>query len=232
MARAKLKEKKEAIRLRKRGLSYSEILTKIPVTKASLSLWLKNVKLRDNQKKRLIERGNKGRLMGAKARRIKRIKETERIKSKAIKEIRSLSKRELLVIGVSLYWGEGAKQKEHNISQKVKFSNSDYRMVKVFLIWLKEICSIPESDLSFRISLHRTASNRKEEIKKYWSNMTEFSINNFQKIDWKFNKISKKRKNVGDKYHGVLNIYVKNSTNLNRKIDGWIEGISKYCGIV
>ena len=228
----KLKEKEKAIELRKRGNSYSEILREVPVAKSTLSLWLRSVGLSKRQKQRLTGKKLAAALRGAKVRKEQRLLITKEIKDRARSKIRKLSNRELWLIGVALYWAEGSKQKENNISQKVKFSNSDPAMIKVFLKWLQDICKISNSNINFRIALHETAKNKLKEVQKYWSNITGFPINNFQKIDWKKHRINTKRKNIGEKYFGLLNIYIRNSTNLNRKIEGWIKGICKNCGVV
>ncbi|MDP3996037.1 MAG: hypothetical protein Q8P74_02205 [bacterium] len=229
---SKIKERKRAISLRKKGLSYSEILREVPVAKSTLSLWLRSVGLAQRYRQRLTEKRLTAALKGAKAKKDQRLAVTKEIKDRAKREIEKISKRELWLIGTALYWAEGAKQKEHNVSQKVKFSNSDPMMIKVFLRWIRDICGIPRSGITFRIALHETAIDRLAEVKKHWSGATGFSINNFQKIDWKKGKINTKRKNIGSKYYGLLNVYIKNSTNLNRKIEGWIEGIYNHCGVV
>lgn len=54
--RAKRRERQQAIDLRKMGLSYSEIQAKVPVSQASLSLWLRGVELHPIQRRRLAER--------------------------------------------------------------------------------------------------------------------------------------------------------------------------------
>ena len=41
----KKKEKAKAIRLRRKGKSYNEILEKVPVAKSTLSRWLRDVSL-------------------------------------------------------------------------------------------------------------------------------------------------------------------------------------------
>ncbi|MDO8492325.1 MAG: hypothetical protein Q7S34_01635 [bacterium] len=53
---SKLKEKEIAIKLRREGKSYREILEQIPVAKSSLSLWLRDVGLSKRQNQRLTER--------------------------------------------------------------------------------------------------------------------------------------------------------------------------------
>lgn len=229
---SKTYEKEKAINLREKGFSYSEILKEILVAKSTLSLWLRSVGLSKRQKQRLTEKKLAAALRGARARKDQRLSITKEIKDKARKEIKRLSRRDLWLIGVALYWAEGSKQKEHNVSQKVQFSNSDASAIKIFLNWLQDICKIPASDIDFRIALHETAKNKSKKVRKYWSDVTGFSINHFQKIDWKKNKINTKRKNRKEKYFGQLNIYIKNSTNLNRRIAGWIEGICQHCGVV
>lgn len=227
---SKVEEKAKAIQLRKKGLSYNEILQFIPVAKSTLSLWLESVRLAKRHKQRLTGKRIAAALRGAQTKRNHRLAITEEIKNKAKSEVGKLSNRELWLIGAALYWAEGSKQKDHDVSAGVKFSNSDPMMIKVFLEWLQDICKIPESEITFRIALHKSAKHKLNKVKKYWATITNFSINNFQKIDWKKNKINTKRKNIGEKYFGLLNIRVKNSTNLNRKIDGWIKGICEQCG--
>lgn len=228
----KTEEKEKAIKLRKKGLSYREILEEVIVAKSTLSLWLRSTGLAKRQKQRLTEKRLAAALRGAMKRRNQRLVITKEIKEKARQEIGKISNRELWLIGTALYWAEGAKQKEHNVSQSVKFSNLDPEAIKVFLKWLQDICEIPKEDIHFRISLHETAMSKLNAVQKYWTDITGFPINNFQKIDWKKHKINTKRKNIGKKYFGLLNIYVRKSTNLNRKIAGWIESICKNCGVV
>jgi hypothetical protein len=226
----KFKEKETAIELRRQGYSYSEILKKIPVAKSTLSLWLRSVGLAERQKQRLTEKKRKGQLKGAQMKRRQRILLTEKIKNEAMKGVGKINERELWLIGTALYWAEGAKQKENNPSQKVRFSNSDPRMIKLFLKWLTEMCSVPLEELNLEIYIHETANI--EEAKKYWSNVLNLPLTKFQKVRLKKHKIKTNRKNINKNYYGLLAINVKRSTNLNRKIMGWIEGICKNCGVV
>ena len=122
------------------------------------------------------------------------------------------------------------EQKENNPSQKVRFSNSDPGMIKLFIKWLAETCSASLEDLNFEIYIHETANI--EEAQKYWSNILNLPLSKFQKTRLKKHKIKTNRKNINKDYHGLLTISVKRSTNLNRKITGWVEGICKNCGVV
>ena len=226
----KFKEKEKAIKIRKQGFSYSEILKEVPVAKSTLSLWLRSVGLDKRQKQRLTEKRLAALLKGAHAKRNYRLVLTEEIKNKARGEIGRLSNRELWLIGTALYWAEGMK--ERTKACNVKFSNSDPQMITLFLKWISKICRIPKRDIFCEIYLHKTAAERETEIKKYWSGITNFPLTQFQKIRWKKHNLSPKRKNIGKNYYGQLRIGIRRSSSLNRKIAGWIEGIYKNSGVV
>lgn len=226
----RLKEKDQAIKLREKGFSYSEILKKVPVAKSTLSLWLRSIGLAKKQKQRLTKKRLAAALRGAMKRKNQRIAITKEIKNKAGNELGKISHRELWLIGIALYWGEGHKERLRGSLTQI--GNSDPKLIKLFLKWLQEISNIPKKDIHFRIFLHETAKDKLDEVQKHWVKVTGFSINDFQKIDWKKNKINTHRKNIGKNYYGLLRIIVRRSTNLNRKIQGWIDGICKNCGVV
>ncbi|MCG2689756.1 hypothetical protein L6252_00530 [Candidatus Parcubacteria bacterium] len=231
----KIKEKEEVIKLRKKGFSYGEIKKRVPVSSASLSLWLSNVELSKEQQQRLKNKWRKGQAKGAKVRHDKRVFNTKIIKNKAFKEIGDVTKRDLLLLGVALYWAEGSKEKEINKRVRgcnVKLCNSDPFLINVFLKYLFDVCNIARGDIKFRIYLHETARSNLLKVQKYWSKMTNFPIECFSKVSWKKNKIKTKRKNIGNDYYGLISVVVAKSTNLNRKISGHVEAIIKNCRVV
>ncbi len=222
----KLKEREAAITLRREGFSYREILQKVPVAKSSLSLWLHNVGLSENQKQRLTEKKLASMKRGAEAKRKKRIEETEKIYQTTDKEIQIISRRELWLMGIMLYWGEGQKQKEWNVAAGVKFTNSDPRMVRFFYAWLINICKIPTENIKFEIYIHEKSANDLENVRGYWAEILQLPLILFWTVYLKKGTLATKRHNIGRNYYGLLAIRVKKSTNLNRKIEGWIKGIS------
>jgi hypothetical protein len=218
----KIKEKEKAIKLRINGFSYSEILKEIPVAKSTLSLWLKSVGLAKEQKQRITEKRIAGSLRGAKARRDQRIKITKEIKDKARKEVKRINEKDLWLIGIALYWAEGAKEKEWGTRAGIKFSNSDPKMILFFLKWLKNTFSVGNSELVYELYIHETANI--ENAQKYWSNLLSIPEKKIRTY-FKKSKIRTTRKNTGDSYHGLITVKVNKSSNLNRMIDGWTEGI-------
>ncbi|OGZ72601.1 MAG: hypothetical protein A2908_03610 [Candidatus Staskawiczbacteria bacterium RIFCSPLOWO2_01_FULL_38_12b] len=222
--KSKIEEKNKAIELRRQGFSYSEILKQIPVAKSSLSLWLRSVKLAKRQTQRLTEKRLAAVIRGGARKRDQRIILTKQIKDKARDEIGILSKRELWLIGIALYWAEGSKEKMSK-SSKVLFSNSDPYMIKIFIRWLIEAIKLPQEKISFNIVLHKNNKHRIQEVNNYWLKHTGFTSKSFGNMYFKKNIILTKRKNIGENYFGLLRVGVRESSTLNRKIQGWTEGI-------
>lgn len=153
--------------------------------------------------------------MGSKATQAKRAKETAEIKGKAKLEISCLSKNEFNLAGIMLYWAEGAKSAKY-----VDITNSDPLLIKFMVSWLRIICEVPKD--KFRASLNLHSGQNEEEIKEYWSKITNIPINQFRKSYFK-KEGSGYRKNK--LYKGTIKIRVCDN-NLLHKILGWIEGVS------
>lgn len=226
----KPKLKEIAIKLRKEGMTYSEILKQIPAAKSTLSLWLRSVGLSKQQKQRLTEKKWEAIRRGGARKREIRLEMIEKMNKEAEKETGRLINNSLWLAGVLLYWAEGAKQKDHNVSQKVCFSNSDPAMIKLFLKWLENIIKIPREDIRFIIFIHRTANV--EKALEFWSSSISCQKSEI-KVYFKRHKIKRiYRKNTGDNYNGLLRVEVNKSTTLNRKISSWVNAACRYWGVV
>ena len=91
-----------------------------------------------------------------------------------IKRKLSQKEKELLLAGIMLYWAEGWKKN----STCVSFSNSDPKMIQLFLKFLREICGAYEERL--RTVLHLYEDQNELRLKKFWSRVTRISLNQFQ----------------------------------------------------
>lgn len=220
--------KRQAVVMRLKGMSYSEILKEISVSKSTLSLWLRTVGLTKRQTQDLTEKKLAGMKRGSEKRRLQRIsKETNIIRSSEV-EFNFLQEEESLlkIIGAVLYWAEGAKQKNHNVSQGVVFANSDILMIKIFLRWLGKICHVQIQDIGYELYIHESADI--EKAMQYWKEGLGVDT---LKIRYK-KHIPTHRRNIGFAYNGMMRVRVKKSTDLNRRITGWINGICNLCGVV
>ncbi|MDO8611041.1 MAG: hypothetical protein Q7R95_10995, partial [bacterium] len=184
----KLHFKNKAIQLRRKGLTYSEILKHVPVAKSTLSEWLRSVKLAKKQFQKLTEKKRMSSLRGSFARKKQRIENEINIKNNARIEVGNISNREEWLCGVMLYWSEGAKQKENDISVGIKFSNSDSKMLVFFVYWLKKYLNVIDDDIVFELYLHENFKEKKDVYIKYWSTILNYPINKLNRVYFKKNK--------------------------------------------
>lgn len=228
---SKTKEREQAIALRKQGLSYTEILVQVPVSKSSLSLWLHSVGLARHHVHRLTEKKRASLKRGWETWHQVRVERTKKLIDTARSEINHISKRELWLLGTMLYWGEGTKQKPHNISQGVSFNNSDPLMIGLFLRWLEDALKIDKEQIAFELYIHQSSKDRVPLVIEYWRKIVKNTKDHIPTY-FKKDKIRTLRKNIGENYYGVLRIKVRRSTDLNRKIAGWVQGVCINCRVV
>ncbi len=214
----KLREKIKAIKFREKGLSYSFIKRSIKVSKSTLSRWLKDIELTQEQQKKLLKGREISRYAAARAKRNKRIEQTKLIIENGRKEFSSFLGKGLFLAGLSLYWAEGDK----NNLERVKFTNSDAEMISLMMRWFREICEVPEK--KFRIALHVHNLHSRKNIIKYWSEITNIPKNQFHKIYIKPTTLGYRRNAL---YNGTCAIVI-NDRNLFRKIVGWKLGLINY----
>lgn len=229
----KLKEREQAIELRRQGLTYREILEKVPVAKSTLSLWLGDVGLSEKQKQRISDKKRAAALRGALRRRTDRIQLTEKITSKARTEIGKITDRELWLIGIALYWAEGAKEKEWRPGTYIDFSNSDPHMARLFIAWLIRCCGVEKENIKVSIYIHENSRGRIEAVIRHWAHWTTMPKKSFGYVYFKKHNPKTKRKNIGHSYFGNVRIRVSASSTLARAVAGWVQGIHEnYSGLV
>lgn len=215
--------KNQAIALRKQGLSYSQILVKIPVAKSTLSLWLRDVGLAKKQKQLITEKRISGRLRGVESIRRNKIQRVKDIKDLAKCEVSLLIQDPFWLTGVMLYWCEGSKERAR--ASRVKFTNMDLQMHQLFLKWARKYLSVSNENLLFELFIHENADI--DGAKEYWMRNLSFSEDKLR-IYLKKHNPKTNRKHIGREYYGVLSLCVYKSIPLNRKIAGWTEGVALY----
>jgi hypothetical protein len=85
-----------------------------------------------------------------------------------------LSEREFLVLGAALYAGEGAKTQD-----TLTFANSDPRLIRIFVTWLRRFFDIDE--LKFRVRLYLHEGLDLDAATAFWSDLTEIPPSQFYK---------------------------------------------------
>ncbi|MGI8634623.1 MAG: hypothetical protein ACR2KZ_04395 [Segetibacter sp.] len=213
--------RKDAEKLRAEGYSYNLIHQKLGVSKSTMSYWFKNSHFVPNQQ--VLDRIRNGPALIGIERHNKRVKEINDLKKEGIKELGKLSKRDLWLIGIGLYIGEGSKTIE-----AIRVVNSDPKVIRLAVRWLKDICKLSTDNIT--IALHIYPDNSEEKCIKYWQQITDLPRKNFRKtqVDRRLNKkVSKKGKlPYGTVHlHVVSNGDVTKGVKLYRRMNGWIAGV-------
>lgn len=206
-----VREKNRAIELRKKGFSYREILRTVHVSKSSLSAWLKDTPLSENERRLLKDRihGNitRGRLKAAAALRANR-EQRDRILFSKMETLFKKHKHEyLFLIGIALYWAEGTHR-----SNFFAFTNSDPEMVSVLLDWIERYFQLERKEIKVRLYIHKPYAH--EHCEEHWSKRIHVPIKNFKKTIFKpSGRLVKKR----PEYKGCLRVELTNGL-AHRKI--------------
>lgn len=212
----------KAQEMRKKGNSYREIMKVLNVSKASVSIWCKNIQLTESQIFQLYTNKINGALKGTYITAEKKKKATlerkNRLFEEGKREVGILTKRERFLIGIALYAAEGTKTDMYCC-----FSNSDPALVKFMVDWFKEFCEVDIFKVKGALWLHEGLDELN--AKRYWSCLTGIPQNNFYKTyKAKDKKDSKKIRKKKHEY-GVFSFYITNLEIL-RRIMGWIGGIT------
>lgn len=159
----KSEQRQKARELRNQGLAINKIAKELNVSKSSVSTWVRDIKLSQEQMENLEQQNPifNRQINGAKGRadkaRIIRIQYQEDGKLKA-KENNLLHQ-----AGCMLYWAEGSKSRN-----QCKFTNSDINMMKLFIKFLRECFQISNELIAITINCYTTNGLTKEEIENYW----------------------------------------------------------------
>ncbi len=220
---AKTKEKNKALELRQKGKSIKEIAKKVGVVKSTVSFWCRDIKLTSKQieelHKKMIKGSYKGRMKGARIQYERRIKKIKKYNKEGIRQIGRLSNRDLLIAGLSLYWGEGSKK-----TRSVSLSNSDPKIIKFAIKFLKRTFNIDKNRLGAYIGINRVHRNRIEDVENYWSKITGIPGKQFTKTTLIKAKNKKNYSNF-QVHYGTITIKVRKSADLYYRIIGLIKGL-------
>lgn len=211
----------QAIKFRESGWSYNVIAQRLHVSKSTLSHWLREIPYSPNAT--IIKRVKEGPLKSAILRNQKKLATIASIKKKAASEIDVISKRDLFMLGLGLYIGEGTK-----LYENIRLINSDPDIIKLGVMWFNKICGVPRENFSMSIHIYPDIDEKKAQ--QFWSKITGIPLAQFAKvyIDRRENKSAQKKRKLP---YGTAHLSIKSKNNpdlgvaLHRKIMGWIETI-------
>ena len=177
--RGEIDKQNRARDLRAQGWTLSEICEEVGCSKASASLWCREVELDQEvlARRRRVRflAGNEGaRLRGPNKLQRRKQAEIEEMSAKGVETVGRLSPRDLMVVGVALYAGEGSKT-----PGEVRFANSDPRMIRCLVELMRGCFGVEPQQMKLRLYLHEgldlVAANR------FWSEVTGIPAENVRK---------------------------------------------------
>jgi len=202
-----------ATALRKKGLSYNEIRQQVPVSKSSLSLWLKHVQLSPKHRARLYTKQIQILSRGTPSQVERRKREVALLTQAARTEVLlPLSFETYRFLGAALYWAEGSKTKSFTIA------NSDPVLIVFMIHWFRKMFGVPSSVLKAHLNIYSQQNER--EVKLFWSEVTGIPIENFGKSFIKPVNKGFKKNNL---YYGTIKVYVPKGTDMRHKTLAWIQ---------
>jgi transposase len=152
--------------LRRLGYTYTEIAELTGATAGSISPWVRDIKPVSR------ERADQRRLAAVRAATVTKSKSRQRKREThmraAAASIGPLNDRDLFLIGVGLYWAEGAKSKPYAIREHLTFINSDPQMIELFMAWLR-LVGVQSDTCRFRVQIHESADV--EGAEEYWARL-------------------------------------------------------------
>ena len=210
----------QAQALRSQGYSYSYISKKLNISKSTLSDWLTALPYTPN--KFTIDHIGQARAASIKNKRDTKNDSLTRAKSEAAQDIGKVTKRDLMMLGLGLYLGEGGKSTE-----LIRIVNSDPEIIQLSIAWFE---SLGVTTTQFAPRLHVYPDTDIRVALQYWSQVTRVPESQFQKsyIDIRTNK---KKKKAGKLPHGTLHLTVNSGGNKKygvfffRKIMAWISHV-------
>jgi len=219
---SQLREKAIRLRLDKRA-SYSEISKILKVSKSTLSYWLKDFPLNKEEILELRRKcWSKGEASREKYRLTMRTKKEDfarEMYSEKFEKMKNFSKDSFFTAGLMLYLAEGAKKKE----SAIVLANTDYRVIKFFIKWLKEFMTIIPKDLRIQLHLYENMDIQKEVI--FW--IRALGLKKSQIYKPSIRKLQKGSFTYGESYrHGTCSLYafgVKKTTELLMSIKAFVD---------
>ncbi len=208
--------------MRSKGETVRNIAKKLNTSFSTVSFWCRDIKLTDavikvmkfNKKERSI----KGLLKYSEMKRAKRIKNTFDQKQEGAKMVTNFSKKDIFMVGLGLYWGEGYKES----NDEMGFTNCNPKMIRFYIKWLN-LNGILKGNLIFRLSINEVFRIQERKIKNFWIKYLNIKEKQFSKTTFIKSRLKKGFiKNI-DTYNGVLRVKVRRGLALKNKILGAIE---------
>ncbi|PCI30267.1 hypothetical protein COB55_00610 [Candidatus Wolfebacteria bacterium] len=210
----------KVLSMRKEGYSYTDISKVTGVARGTLSDWLCDMEYTPN--KEVVKRIGKARVMAAEAQRQKKLSSLQEAERRARVDIGNLSERDLFLLGIGVYIGEGAKSQD-----SIRVINANPEVINLAIRWLKNSCGLSTKNL--KLAIHIYPDNNMQTCLQFWAQSTGIPKSQFGKTQ--IDKRKKKNIKRGKLPFGTAHLLVKSCGNpdfgvtLSRRIHGWMKTV-------
>jgi hypothetical protein len=148
---------KKAIELRRRGLSYTDIAKELKVSRTSVCLWVKNVKLTEVERlhlqKNIRAKMERGRMMASISLRSRKVFKEKIVYEQAEGEFEKKAKDPFFMLGIGL-WGTPPHKKGYF---SLQFTSANPEIMKIMASWVEKYLEIPKKAIKYRVYKSSTA---------------------------------------------------------------------------
>ncbi|MFH1473089.1 MAG: hypothetical protein ABIF06_01590 [bacterium] len=211
--------------LRKSGKSIYDIARAFNLKPTTISYWCKDIQLTDSMIRKISNEGKRkarqAMLLFTEKQRKKRLGMQEAEREKGKKFIGNLSRRDIILVGFGLYWGEGYKGENGELG----FTNSNPDIMWFFLRWLKEY-GVFKKDLIFRLTINKAFEGQEKKLKGFWIKKLGVKKEQFSKTTVIKTNLKKADISHRNTYKGILRVKVRRGNALKNRILGALKHIS------
>ncbi len=205
----KVAERQRARELRALSWTLDEIATELGVSKSSVSVWVRDVEFTPKPRNRGHASHRPHPMHLAK------LAEIERCDADGIESVGALTGREFLLVGVSLYWGEGFKR-----DGVVGMANTDPACLRLFVEWLRRCFGVDEQRLRVKLYLHEGLDL--DAAERYWSELLDIPISQFRQP---YRAVADASIRRSKHVHGCPSVTYSDSS-LHRRVMGMVRALS------
>ncbi len=166
----------KVIELRKKGFSYTEITKETGIAKSTINNWLAFAGLTLSKEHLEIQNNKRieNHVLGTLASKITRAKRKEEDIDQFIQNNKSNFNNPLFNYCIALYEAEGSK------SIDCKFSNSDYRLIKLFILFSEKYLHLDRiKNISYSLYIHESRRSDLNKILNFWADKLDIPTTKF-----------------------------------------------------
>jgi transposase-like protein len=203
-SKVKTRERELARYLRREeGAAINEIARRVGVSKSSVSLWVRDIELTDEQRQALLERNPAYNRQHSGWTKLAEHRRAERVAYQEDGRLRARRSDPSFVAGCMLYWGEGSKQRN-----QLQFANADPLMARFFVDLLKTHFGLRGDEIRITCHLYADHLEKQLQIEQHWLDVLGLPRESLRKSVVNVYSKYSKRKRVGNLPFGTCRVVV------------------------